>query len=88
MDHLIWIKINNTMIRGDIQMGFRLSQAKSLEPHSCKLTSLAGKSTILMVFTVPGKMGIFMGYLSFREGNTNQHRRFENEGCNLLPRVF
>ena len=36
MDHLIWIKINNTMIRGDIQMGFRLSQAKSLEPHSRK----------------------------------------------------
>ena len=33
---------------------------------SCKLTWLAGKSTILMVFT--RKDGIFMGYVSLPEG--------------------
>ena len=34
--------------------------------HSLKLTNRHGKSTILMVFT--RKDGIFMGYVSFREG--------------------
>ena len=34
---------------------------------SLKLTVRHGKSTILMVFT--RKDGIFMGYVSFREGN-------------------
>ena len=36
------------------------------EVHSCKLTFRHGESTILMVFT--RKDGIFMGYVSFREG--------------------
>ena len=35
--------------------------------HSGKLTVRHGKSTILMGFTM--KDGIFMGYVSFREGN-------------------